>query len=244
MKYILEGNISVKAALLAGRRNIEHIIVDERKHDRDTRYILAQAAKRGIMITKTRRSYIDERACGKTHGGLLAECGERSYQTIMDYQNRSRLFLALIEGIEDPFHFGDMLRSFYAAGCDGVIIPPRNWTSAAGVIAKASAGASEYIDLIIADDMQALLAQCHRQEMHLICAMRNETALNVYDYHFPRKTVLAIGGAMRGLSKVVTSLCDQAIYIPYANDFRNAMSASGSAAILAFEHLRQRRRSS
>ena len=47
---------------------------------------------------------------------------------------------------------------------------------------------------------------------------------------------------MRGLSKAVTSACDQSVYIPYANDFRNAMSASGSAAILAFEHLRQRRK--
>ncbi len=242
MKHILEGNISVKAAILAQRRKVEQILVDEQKHDRDTRFIIAQAAKRGIPVRKMKRTHIDELACGKTHGGLLAECSERSYQSIDDYRDRHQLFLALIEGIEDPFHFGDMLRSFYAAGCDGVIIPPRNWTSAAAVIAKASAGASEYIDLIIADDMESLLAQCHHQHIQVVCALRNETSINVYDYRFPDKTILAIGGAMRGLSKAVTSACDQSVYIPYANDFRNAMSASGSAAILAFEHLRQRRK--
>ncbi len=242
MKHILEGNISVKAALLAKRRKVERVWVDEKKHDRDTRFILTQAVKQDIAIIKTTRTKIDDLAKGKTHGGLLAECGERTYQSLDDYHDRGQLFLALLEGIEDPFHFGDMLRSLYAAGCDGVIIPPRNWTSAAGVIAKASAGASEYIDLIVADDMESLLKQCHHQELQIVCALRNDTAVNVYDYHFPAKTVLAIGGAMRGLSKAVTAACDQAIYIPYANDFRNAMSASGSAAILAFEFLRQRRK--
>ena len=47
MKHILEGNISVKAAILAQRRKVEQILVDEQKHDRDTRFIIAQAAKRG-----------------------------------------------------------------------------------------------------------------------------------------------------------------------------------------------------
>lgn len=238
----LEGNISVKAALLAGRRKVEHIIVDEQKHDRDTRFILSQAAKQGVPVMKTKRSTIDQQACGKTHGGIIAVCGERRYQSLLDYQDHNELFLALLDGIEDPFHFGDMLRSLYAAGCDGVIIPPRNWTSAAGVIAKASAGASEYIDMIIAKDWQTDLAECHRQGLHLICALRTENAQNVYEYRFPAKTLVAIGGAMRGLSKPIIDACDQAVYIPYANAFRNAMSASASAAILAFEHLRQRRK--
>ena len=51
--------------------------------------------------------------------------------------------------------------------------------------------------------------------------------------------ILAIGGELRGLSKVVIEASDQDIYIPYANDFRNAMTAAGSAAILGFERLRQ-----
>lgn len=240
MKHLLEGNISVKAAILAQRRKVERILVDEKKHDRDTRFILAQAVKQNIPIIKAKREDIDQLACGKTHGGLVAECDQRSFQSIEDYRERSQLFLALVEGIEDPFHFGDMLRSFYAAGCDGVIIPPRNWTSAAGIIAKASAGASEYIDMIVADDMEFILNECKSQQLQIVCALRNEAAVNVYDYQFPAKTVLAIGGAMRGLSKAVSTACDQAVYIPYANDFRNAMSASGSAAILAFEFLRQR----
>ena len=88
------------------------------------------------------REEIDELAKGKTHGGMIAFCGERSYQKLSDCIQNDECFLCILEGIEDPFNFGHVLRSLYAAGCNGVIIPPRNWTTAAGVVAKSSAGAS------------------------------------------------------------------------------------------------------
>ena len=49
-QYIVEGNISVKAVLLAQKRDIIKIIVDEKKKDRDTAFILRQAAQRNIPI--------------------------------------------------------------------------------------------------------------------------------------------------------------------------------------------------
>ncbi|MEG1732809.1 MAG: RNA methyltransferase substrate-binding domain-containing protein [Longicatena sp.] len=143
-QYIVEGNISVKAALLANKRPIEKIIVDEKKRDKDTSYILRKAKELGVLIESVDRTIIDSLAQGKTHGGLLAVCGEREFQSLNDVIKKEDVFLALVEGIEDPFNFGYVLRSLYAAGCDGVIIPPRNWTSAASVVTKSSAGASEY----------------------------------------------------------------------------------------------------
>lgn len=103
------------------------------------------------------REEIDALAQGKTHGGLLAVCSEREYQNLEDIVQKPDLFLALIEGVEDPFNFGYILRTLYAAGCDGVIIPPRNWTSAADVVTKSSAGASEYINLFLAENMEETL---------------------------------------------------------------------------------------
>lgn len=241
MNDILEGNISVKAAILANRRPITAVYVDQQKQDKDTRFILHRAKERDIPIKSTTREEIDTMASGKTHGGLIAICGERTYQSLTDKLDQDQLFLAFIEGVEDPFNFGYVLRSLYAAGCDGVIIPPRNWTSAAGVVTKASAGASEYIDLIIADDLSQQLQLLKQHDVSLVCALRNDTAINVYEYCFPNKVCLAIGGELRGLSKAVQQASDQNIYIPYANDFRNAMTAASSTAILAFEHLRQKR---
>ena len=237
-QYIVEGNISVKAVLLAQKRDIIKIIVDEKKKDRDTAFILRQAAQRNIPIEQNSRQAIDELAQGKTHGGLLALCGERRFQTLQAVAEKDSVFLALIEGVEDPFNFGYILRTLYAAGCDGVIIPPRNWTTAAGVVTKASAGASEYLNLIVATDMEALLQEMKQADIQLICAQRKD-AISLYDYAFPLKLCLAIGGEMRGLSKHVQNHSDQNLFIPYRQDFRNAMTAAASTAIFAFELVRQ-----
>lgn len=242
MEHILEGNISIKAALLAKKRSIHKIIVDEQKHDKDTSFILHRAKEAGIEIERKERAEIDVIASGKTHGGIIAHCGERSYASLSQLVHEGEQFFALIEGVEDPFNFGYVLRALYAAGCEGVIIPPRNWTSAAGVVAKSSAGASEYLELIIAKDMDQLLQELEENNIELVCGLRKDDAINVYTYTFPKRTCLAIGGELRGLSKIVRSHSKQNIFIPYANDFRNAMTAASSTAILAFEYLRQKQK--
>ena len=100
--YLFEGNISVKAAVMGGMREVMEIIADENKRDKDTRWILHRAAERGIPIRRTSREEIDAAASGHTHGGLLARCGARRFQPLDDLAEKGR-FLALIEGIEDPF---------------------------------------------------------------------------------------------------------------------------------------------
>lgn len=237
--YILEGNISVKAAILAGKRKVFKLYVDRKKKDKDTTYILHRAKERHIPITYTSREEIDEIASGKTHGGLIAVCGPRSYDSLEKLLPKKELFLALAEGVEDPFNFGSILRTLYAAGCDGVLVGKRNWSSAAGVVGKASAGASEYINLIEVEDMETCMKQLQKHNVHIVCAMRSD-AISLYDYTFPKRFLIAIGGEMRGLSKPVLQHSDQNLYIPYRSDFRNALGAAASTAIFGFEIVRQK----
>lgn len=236
---IVEGNISVKAVLQGNKRKVHKILVDPKKKDKDTAYILHRAKALDVTIVYAEREEIDAIAQGKTHGGILAYCDSRNYQDLTATLKKDKLFLALIEGVEDPFNFGYVLRTLYAAGCDGVIVPPRNWTTAADVVTRASAGASEYIDIYIADDMETTLQLLHDNDVAFLCAQRKD-AISLYDYTFPERLCLAIGGEMRGLSKTVMQHSDQNLFIPYRSDFRNAMTAAASTAIFAFEIVRQK----
>ncbi|MEG0290838.1 MAG: RNA methyltransferase [Erysipelotrichaceae bacterium] len=237
-EYIFEGNISVKAALFAKRRIVSQIIVDYKKDDRDTDYILKEARKRSIPIIKKEREEIDVIASGKTHGGMIGFGGERNFQQLQDVIKKDKLYLALVEGIEDPYNFGYILRTLYAAGVDGVIIPQRNWTSAAAVVTRSSAGASEYLDLIVASDMEAILSTLHENQIPLICAERKD-AVSLYDYSFPSRLCIGIGGEMRGLSKLVKDSATQNIYIPYGRNMKNALNAAAATSVVAFEVYRQ-----
>lgn len=237
--YILEGNISVKAAILAGKREVYKLYVDKKKKDKDTSFILHRAKERKIPIVFTTREEIDTIASGKTHGGLVAICGPRTYDSLENVLNKKEVFLALAEGVEDPFNFGSILRTLYAAGCDGVLVGKRNWSSAAGVVGKSSAGASEYINLIEVEDMEACMQTLQANDVKILCAMR-ANAISLYDYQFPSRFLIAIGGEMRGLSKPVLNHSDQNLYIPYRSEFKNALGAAASAAIFGFEIVRQK----
>lgn len=241
MQHIFEGKISVKAALFSPYRNVDKIIIDNNKKDRDTSFIIRKAKERNVPIELKAREEIDALCEGKTHGGIIALCGDRSYQD-MDELLNEHSFIAIVEGVEDPFNFGFVLRSLYAAGVDGIIMPPRNWTSAASTLAKSSAGASESLKMVISEDMGATLQTLKANDIKIVCANRDDNAMEMYDYDFKQKVCICIGGEKRGLSKIILNASDQDVYIPYQNDFKNALSAASASTILAYEVLRQRRK--
>ncbi len=238
-QYIVEGKIAVKAIIQGNKRKVYQVYIDRKKKDKDTSFIISQAKKHKIPVLFCERKQIDELASGTTHGGVIALCGDRTYQNINDYVNKDHLFLALIEGVEDPYNFGDICRTLYAAGCDGILLPKRNWTSAVSTLTKASAGASEFIAMFEVEDFDAYLKQLKQHDIQILSAMR-EHAVSLYEYQFPNKFVICIGGAMRGLSSGVLNQSQQNIYIPYHQNFKNALSSASSAAVFAFEILRQK----
>lgn len=237
MEFLFEGAISVKACILSGKRKVNRVLVDKDKYDRNLSFILRQAENRGIQVQKVSRSEIDALASGSTHGGIVCYAEEREYVQPEDLKGRK--FLAILEGIEDPFNFGYCLRSLMAAGCEGVLVNQRNWFESAGVIAKSSAGASEYMDVCPVEDWTAALSTL--KEEYVILAAQRKDAIDLYDADLRRPLILAIGGEKRGLSNAVNNMADQNIFIPYANDFRNALNASSAVSVMAFEILRQNR---
>ena len=142
---VIEGAISVKAVLECGTREMNAVYISNAKQSRDTGYILALAREKEISAEIVPPEFFSVRNLGKSHGGIIAEVGSRIYEqpdTLLDEKNP---FIVLLEGIEDPFNFGCAVRSLYAAGATGLVLPERNWMSAAGTVIKASAGASERI---------------------------------------------------------------------------------------------------
>ncbi len=235
---IFEGSISVKAVLLANKRPIEKIVIDQKKHDKDTAFIIAKANEKGICVEKADRPDIDAICAGSSHGGVILYGGERRNDAL-DLLLNSK-FLCLLEGIEDPFNFGYCLRSLLAAGCEGVIVGARNWLDSASTVTKSSSGASEYLPIYVANDLAETIAKV-KQSHKILCATRKE-AISVYQYTYDHPILLAIGGERRGLSKIVLNNSDQNIYIPYADNFRNSLNASSAVSVIAFEIMRQQQK--
>ena len=237
---LLEGNVSVKAAILGNHRKVEKLYYDKHKNDKDLNFILHRAKEKGIPCMPLEREEINAMATGRTHGGLVAQAGPRVYQELSECMHGKTPFLVLLEGVEDPFNLGYIIRTLYSAGCDGLILPRHDWASAESTIVKSSAGAFEYLNIVMSDDLPQLVKDIKKQGIMTYAAMRKD-AITYLEADYRKSCLLAIGGEMRGLSSAVRNEIEQNIYIPYANDFRNALNAASAAAVLSFEVYRQRR---
>ena len=147
---VFEGMTSIRAIIkgideYGNSRRIETILYDKDKMIKNAKtvgYLKAVSDKYGFCVRESTADQIDELAVGNSHGGIIALATDRELlQLSPDTSLSQDGFYAMIEGIEDPYNFGYALRSLYACGCDGIILPERNWMSAAGVVFRSSAGA-------------------------------------------------------------------------------------------------------
>ena len=247
---LFEGMTSIRAIFLARQkenpqndRKISRLffaIESERRLAKELGWLRHRAEEDGFPIIPLSSDEISAMATGNTHGGLLAECTQRTIPSLADCAKLPENgFLAMLDGIEDPYNFGYALRSLYAAGADGIILPERNWMSAAGVVARASAGASELLPLYTANPPEAA-AQCKDAGYRVVCA-DTRTDILLPDADLKKPLLLIVGGEKRGISRALLDTCDVAVKIPYAREFNAALSAASATTMLAYEIMRQNR---
>jgi 23S rRNA (guanosine2251-2'-O)-methyltransferase len=240
-RAVLEGIVAVRAALHAQSRDLQQILIRDDKDDRPVLQLEQRARNAGIPVERVPPETIDAVASGTTHGGVVAIGGPRRFTSLDELGvGEAAPFIALLEGIEDPFNFGYALRSLYAAGAHGAVLGPRNWMSAAATVGRASAGASELLSLAVAEPLEAV-ERCADRRLTIVCAASERGARPVYDADLRAPLLLVIGGERRGISRGVLARADVLVQIPYGRDFRGSLGTTSAAAVLAFEVLRQRR---
>jgi 23S rRNA (guanosine2251-2'-O)-methyltransferase len=237
----LEGYNSISACLKSESREIYKILIDEKLKEKKPKALFplkTKAEKKKIEIEYVSSNVLEELATGKTHGGVIALCGDRRFLSTDELLKKSQKgFLVYLEGIEDPFNFGQAIRAIYAAGADGVLLPKRNWMSASATVARASAGASELIPAALIE--QEEISFFKEKGYRIICSDLTETAVDYTDANLKFPILLVIGGEKRGISASVSKNADETIKIAYGRDFNMSLGASEAAGILAFEILRQ-----
>lgn len=245
---ILEGFVSIRS-VIEGResgnndRQIFRILFDagkEKSKAKELSFLKAKSREHGFVMEKTDGETIDRMTIGSSHGGIIAVCGERTLKEITPGDIKEKGFYVMLEGIEDPYNFGYALRSIYASGADGILLSERNWMSAAGVVARASAGASELMNIYSGNAENAV--KTFKDAGYRIYATdKTKDSVSVYDEDLSFPVLLLIGGEKRGLSKPVLDLADKTLCLDYGRKFRAALSAASASSIIAFEIFRQNR---
>jgi 23S rRNA (guanosine2251-2'-O)-methyltransferase len=239
---ILEGHLSVAAALVGRSRAVHAIYIRQDRTDQETARLQRLARGSGVPLQRLPPERIEELASGGTHGGVIAVVGPRRFQEVEALLPRDpgkAPFLAMLDGVEDPFNFGQCIRALYAAGADGLIIPPRNWMTAAAVVGRASAGTSELMPTAVATAAEAAeLLRAHG--LLVACSASHSGAVNLFQADLRRPLFLVIGGERRGVTRSFLDQADLILRIPYGRQLDISLGTTAATAVLAFEVMRQR----
>ena len=243
---VFEGMTSIRAILRGidsgiNDRKIEKILYDKdklNKISKEVGYLKAVSKKYDFELIETTGGELEKITLGNSHGGLVAITGDR---TLPYLDHASQIlphgFYVMIEGIEDPYNFGYSLRSLYAMGCSGVILTERNWMSAAGVVCRSSAGASEMF-MMYKSSPQDCVKIFKERGYKVVCADENtDNILGECELKMP--LLLIVGGEKRGISRAVIDSADILVKIGYGREFKASLSAASATTMFAYEISRQ-----
>lgn len=227
MIEILEGRICVLAALQAGRRRIDSILVRHGIKDESIRDLVDAAAAKGVSVRRVREEALDAQAHGKTHGGVLAIADPLPPSVLPAAMD----FVLFLDGVDDGRNLGYAIRTAEAFGVQAVILRRRAWDFDGGDVSRASSGAFERMPVVIADEAPPGLV--------LIGCMAGASK-TIYDVDLTPPLALAIGGEKRGLSAAVRDRCTARVTIP-TKPGAPSLSLTHAAAVAMGEVARQRR---
>lgn len=237
------GRNPVLEAIRSGR-SIDKILVKKGKYEGSIVPIIKKAKENGIIIQEADKAKLDAAAEGGSHQGVVAYVSAYEYSTLKDILSLAREkdeppFVIICDKITDPHNLGAIIRTANCVGAHGVIISKRHSVGLNSTVAKASAGAVEYMRVAKVTNIASAIDELKEEGLWITAAdMDGE---EMYGIDLRGAIGLVIGSEGEGVSRLVKEKCDFIASIPMTGDI-NSLNASVAAGVLMYEALRQRRK--
>lgn len=236
---IIVGRNPVTEALRSGRE-IDKLMVSS--EEGSMKKILALAKERRIPVMKVEKSAIDRIAEGKAHQGVAAYVSAYAYAELEDIfriaeERGEDPFIIILDNLEDPHNLGAIMRTAECAGAHGVIIPKRRACGLTEVVAKASAGAIEYMPCVKVTNIAQTIEELKERGIWVAaCDMGGQ---EYYKANLKGKLAVVIGSEGFGISRLVKERCDFVVSMPMVGRI-TSLNASNAAAVIIYEVRKQR----
>ena len=238
----LEGRNALQEALRSGR-TVDKVFIAAGEIDRGLQRLAAEAKEAGAVVVPVDRRKLDAMSFTRAHQGVIALAAAHVYYSIDDILEEAASrgeapLIVICDELSDPHNLGAILRSAECAGAHGVIIPKRRSVGLTATVAKASAGAVEYMKVARVTNISAAIAEL-KQKGVWIFGTAAEGAIPMYQADMSGPAAIVIGSEGDGMSQLVRKNCDVMVNIPMKGRI-SSLNASAAASILLYEALRQR----
>lgn len=238
----LEGRNALQEALKSGR-TVDKVFIAAGETDRALQRLAAEAKEAGAVVVPVDRRKLDAMSFTRSHQGVIALAAAHIYYSIDDILEEAASrgeapLIVICDELSDPHNLGAILRSAECAGAHGVIIPKRRSVGLTATVAKASAGAIEYMKVARVTNINNAIAELKEKGVWVF-GTAAEGSIPMYQANLTVPAAIVIGNEGDGMSQLVRKNCDVMLNIPMKGHI-SSLNASAAASILLYEALRQR----
>ncbi|MBR6916009.1 MAG: 23S rRNA (guanosine(2251)-2'-O)-methyltransferase RlmB [Clostridia bacterium] len=228
---VTAGRNAVRELLLSGK-SVDRVFAA--RGDGKLGEIVALAKEAGVPVIDTERAKLDAMCPGIPHQGVAAVAAAHEFSSLEDVfalaeKRGEKPLIAICDGVEDPHNLGAIIRCAECSGAHGVVIPKRRSVGLNATVAKASAGAIEYVPVVRVGNIPETIEKLKKKGVWVYAAEAGGSTY--YDVDLDRPVAIVFGSEGRGVSDLSKKRCDGVISIPLFGKI-NSLNVSAAAAVL------------
>jgi 23S rRNA (guanosine2251-2'-O)-methyltransferase len=224
------------AEALRARRPLERVLLAKGAGGPRLQEIIDLSRRNSTPVRFEERAALDRLAGSAAHQGVVALGSATQYAELEDVAERARM-LVVLDGVEDPHNLGAVIRTAHAAGADAVVVPERRAAGLTETVAKAAAGALEYLPVARVTNINRALEELKKRGFWIYGV--DERGDQDYDrLDYAERAALVFGAEGKGLHQMVRQHCDVLLRIPMAGKI-SSLNVSVAAGVVLFEWKRR-----
>lgn len=241
----VEGRQAVRELLIAGKRRVREIWVASDLDDNEIVADIVEIAKaERVTVQYVARKRLEAAARTEAPQGVIAHADgvpEADFVTMIKRVPGRVPFLVAVDGVTDPGNLGALLRCCDGAGVQGVVLPRHRAVHVTPTVAKASAGAVEYVPMAMVGGLPQALSMMKEAGIWIV-GLDDEAERDLFQMGDLASDAicLVMGAEGAGLSRLVRERCDLIVSIPMLGRL-SSLNVSAAAALATYEVARARR---
>lgn len=250
----LHGRHVIAAALGAGRRRLDRLLVRAGGVPRDLEPVIERAAERGLPVVTLAGPELADLAGTDEVGlqGAVLEAGPLPVLSSIDdlvaqgapeghgRRGDAASWVVAMDGVEDPRNLGAVARVAEAAGAAGLLVTDRRSPPLGSAATRASAGALERLPVCRIPNLARGLDALKGAGRWVVAAEASaETSLYAMpDRLLAGDLVVVLGAEGRGLRPSIVAAADHLVRIPMAGEVAS-LNVATAASVVLFELVRR-----
>jgi len=233
----IEGRRAVLELLRAGKRRPRAVYLSSAVTRDETVQEIVERAAGALRVVAPER--VEQMARGEVHQGVVAMAPPLRAADLDALLAAKKAFLVAVDGVTDPRNLGAIMRSAETAGATGIVMPRHRSASVTPVVAKAAAGAIEYLPIALVGGIPAAIDRASRAGCWSV-GLDESGDRSLFDLDLAdQPIVLVLGSEGKGLARLTRDRCDVLVRIPMQGHL-DSLNVSAAAALACHEIARRR----